>query len=158
MVLMFICHVAVFALGGISHHQPLHDLKREETIELITAGCILSNELEVIICHAPVESFSGVVSFYALHKMTQANGKKHDKYAFTAAHRTLPMGTRLLVYSVITDRYVIVVVTDRGPYPKDRVLDLSLAAMNSLGIKDLGVSRCLIIPLTPPKPPATTVS
>ena len=59
----------------------------------------------------------------------------------TAAHRSLPFGTRVRVTDLATNRSVVVVITDRGPRVRDRVLDLSLGAARSLGITDRGVAQ-----------------
>jgi rare lipoprotein A len=57
----------------------------------------------------------------------------------TAAHRSLPFGTKVRVTDVATNKSVVVRITDRGPRARDRVLDLSLGAARSLGIMDRGV-------------------
>ena len=60
-------------------------------------------------------------------------------YALTAAHRTLPFGTRLLVTNLENDRTVEVRINDRGPYVGARILDLSYAAARALGAVPTGV-------------------
>ena len=59
----------------------------------------------------------------------------------TAAHRSLPFGTKVRVTDLATNRSVVVVITDRGPSIRDRVLDLSLGAARSLGITERGVAH-----------------
>lgn len=95
-------------------------------------------------CHVAVWWCVGVVSTYhpSLHGNIQAGGTRYDQTRMTAAHRTLPLGTRLRVYSPVTDRAVTVTITDRGPYVSHRVLDLSAAAMDSLFLTHLGISLC----------------
>jgi rare lipoprotein A len=84
--------------------------------------------------------FSGVASYYDKNYSGRtASGQRYDPAKFTAAHRTLPFGTRLRVSRV--DRSVIVVVNDRGPFLKTRVLDLSLAAAMALRMVDLGLAK-----------------
>jgi rare lipoprotein A len=61
--------------------------------------------------------------------------------ALTAAHRTLPLGTRLRVTNLENGRMVVVRVTDRGPYAPGRIIDLSLAAARTLGMLERGVAR-----------------
>jgi rare lipoprotein A len=68
-----------------------------------------------------------------------ANGATFNPHAFTAAHRTLPFGTRLHVTDPRSGRHVVVTVTDRGPFGRGRVLDLSLAAARALGMTARGV-------------------
>jgi peptidoglycan lytic transglycosylase len=67
-----------------------------------------------------------------------ANGERFDPSALTAAHRTLPFGTRLLVTNQATGRSVRVRVNDRGPYVAGRDLDLSAAAARSIGLAGVG--------------------
>ena len=88
----------------------------------------------------------GVASFYGkkFHGRTMANGKPFDMRAMTAAHRTLPLGTVVLVTSKLTGKVVRVEITDRGPYTKRRVLDLSRAAAEALGFIDDGLSEVVI--------------
>ena len=59
-------------------------------------------------------------------------------HGFTAAHRTLPFGARVLVYSPRTGRQVVVRINDRGPYAGNYVIDLSQAAASALGLKRHG--------------------
>ena len=67
----------------------------------------------------------------------------------TAAHRTMPFGTRLRVTNVENGRSVVVRVNDRGPWVSDRVLDVSLAAAKTLGITGDGVTKVEIVVLGP---------
>ena len=85
----------------------------------------------------------GNASFYS-HRLTgrkTASGEPYDPNALTAAHRTLPLGTQLRVVNPKNDRSVVVTVNDRGPVPKSRVLDVSSAAADRLGMKKAGVTR-----------------
>jgi rare lipoprotein A len=59
----------------------------------------------------------------------------------TAAHRTLPFGTRIRVSDPKTQRSVIVTINDRGPFVRGRVLDLSLGAARALGLESRGLGR-----------------
>jgi rare lipoprotein A len=62
----------------------------------------------------------------------------------TAAHRTLPFGTRVRVTDLASTKSVIVRIVDRGPWIRDRVLDLSLGAARTLGITERGVAQVRI--------------
>lgn len=88
---------------------------------------------------AAVSSY-GLASFYKYDGQT-ASGEKFDPSKLTAAHRTLPFGTRLRVTSVTTGRSVTVRINDRGPYVRGRVVDLSYAAAETLGIVGRGVAK-----------------
>ena len=82
----------------------------------------------------------GVASFYSDEQMT-ANGERFNPKALTAAHRSLPFGTRLRVTSVATGRSVTVRINDRGPYVPGRIVDVSYSAAESLGIVGKGIAK-----------------
>lgn len=83
---------------------------------------------------------SGVASFYHEGTVT-ASGETFNTYQFTAAHRTLPFGTRLRVTNVATGRYVTVRVNDRGPFVPGRVVDVSYSAAEKLGMVSDGIAK-----------------
>jgi rare lipoprotein A len=85
------------------------------------------------------KNFSGRASFYSYSKGRTASGASFDRNMPTAAHRSLPFGTRVRVTDVATSKSIIVRITDRGPWVRGRVLDLSLGAARGLGITDRGV-------------------
>jgi rare lipoprotein A len=70
-----------------------------------------------------------------------ASGAKFDPNGLTAAHRSLPFGTRIRVSDPKTQRSVIVTINDRGPFVHGRVLDLSLGAARALGLQNRGLGR-----------------
>lgn len=85
-------------------------------------------------------SFSGLASFYDKNYSGKtAAGERYDGTKFTAAHRTLPFGTRLVVTDKKTKRSVTVTVNDRGPFIKGRVIDLSYAAATALRMQSRGL-------------------
>ncbi len=65
-------------------------------------------------------------------------------YAFTAAHKTLPMGTKVLVTNLENGRQTVVRINDRGPFVKGRIIDLSYAAARALGMHKKGTARVRI--------------
>jgi rare lipoprotein A len=83
----------------------------------------------------------GKSSWYGakFHGRRTASGERFDMNAMTAAHRTLPFGTRLRVRSLDTGREVVVRINDRGPAIRSRIIDLSQAAADALGVRRLGV-------------------
>jgi rare lipoprotein A len=83
--------------------------------------------------------FSGKASFYSYSKGKTASGASFDRDMPTAAHRSLPFGTRVRITDVSTSKSLVVRITDRGPWVRGRVLDLSLGAARDLGIMDRGV-------------------
>jgi rare lipoprotein A len=82
----------------------------------------------------------GLASFYTEGKQT-ANGEKFDPHELTAAHPTLPFGTRLRVTNVATGRSVTVRVNDRGPFVSGRAVDVSYAAAEKLGMIGAGIAK-----------------
>ncbi len=82
----------------------------------------------------------GLASFYTEGTET-ASGEKFDTHELTAAHPTLPFGTRLRVTNVATGRSVTVRVNDRGPYVPGRVVDVSYSAAEALGMVGQGVAK-----------------
>lgn len=83
----------------------------------------------------------GIASWYGpgFHNRLTANGERYNMNALTAAHRTLPFGTMVLVKNTVTGKTVTVRINDRGPYIKGRIIDLSRAAARELGI--VGIQR-----------------
>lgn len=83
---------------------------------------------------------NGVASFYTEGTQT-ANGEKFNTMDMTAAHPTLPFGTKLRVTDVASGKSVTVRVNDRGPYVPGRVVDVSYSAANALGMVGKGVTN-----------------
>jgi len=81
----------------------------------------------------------GVASFYS--DTETASGEKFDKNELTAAHPSLPFGTKLRVTDVSSGRFVTVRVNDRGPYVRGRVVDISPSAAEALGMVDKGITN-----------------
>jgi rare lipoprotein A len=89
---------------------------------------------------------SGVASWYGgkFHGRKTASGETYNQNALTAAHRTLPFGTRVRVTGA-NGKSVVVRINDRGPFVGGRVIDLSRAAANSLGINGLGRVKIAVL-------------
>ncbi len=87
-------------------------------------------------------SESGIASWYGApyHGQRSASGEIYDQEKLTAAHRTLPFGTRVRVRRLDGDGSVVVRINDRGPFVKSRIIDLSHAAAARLGITGGGVA------------------
>lgn len=85
----------------------------------------------------------GIASWYGepFHGRRTSSGEIYDMYKFTAAHLTLPLGTVVLVTDLDTGKSVVVRITDCGPYVEGRVIDLSFAAAQKLGIVRKGLAR-----------------
>jgi len=87
--------------------------------------------------------FVGLASYYSndLDGNKTASGEPYDPARMTAAHRTLPFGTRLLVTNLENNKSVVVTVTDRGPKKADRLIDVSLNAAAVLEMLPAGVVK-----------------
>ncbi|MBV8653614.1 MAG: septal ring lytic transglycosylase RlpA family protein [Alphaproteobacteria bacterium] len=78
-----------------------------------------------------------------------ASGESLDGREFTAAHRTLPLHSRVRVTNLANGRSIMVRITDRGPHRKGRIIDLSQSAAEQLGMKHRGVARVRLEPMSP---------
>lgn len=86
---------------------------------------------------------TGMASYYKSGKRT-ANGERFNPQGFTAAHRTLPFGTKVLVTNLRNGKSVIVRINDRGPFIRGRIIDLSLGAARAVGLTASGVAKVKI--------------
>lgn len=98
----------------------------------------------------PTKLIVGLASWYGQRHQGRptASGEAYDMNQLTAAHRTIPFGTRLRVTNVENGRSVVVRVNDRGPHVPGRILDLSLRAATELGMLGEGVARVEVVVLT----------
>jgi rare lipoprotein A len=85
---------------------------------------------------------TGIASYYhdSLHGNRTASGQIYDKNKMSAAHKTLPLGSRVRVTDRRTGKSIVVQVNDRGPFVKGRVIDLSRRAAKELGIIQRGIT------------------
>jgi rare lipoprotein A len=135
--------LAIFAatilVGGIvteasarSHHRGHHHVARHSTES--------SGWRDANASIGSGRTFSGIASFYGNESGSKtASGQRFNENAMTAAHRSLPFGTKLRVTR--GDRSVIVTINDRGPFVRGRVLDLSTGAARAIGLTGAGVGR-----------------
>ncbi|ADX67283.1 RlpA-like protein precursor [Weeksella virosa] len=102
----------------------------------------IDKELEEIV-EKSSEVATGIVSWYGdkFHGRKTASGKIYDKNELTAAHKTLPFGTKVRVTNIKNGKSVVVEINDRGPFIKSRVLDLSKAAFSEIGKTSSGVMQ-----------------
>ena len=101
------------------------------------------------------DTIIGKASYYSdkLHGRTMSNGRPYHRASMTCAHLKFPFGTMLKVKNPINDKEVIVTVTDRGPYSKRYIVDLSRAAAKELGLIHRGWAMVEITPYIPQKVP-----
>lgn len=86
---------------------------------------------------------TGVASYYGakFEGRRTASGERYSSALMTAAHRTAPFGSRLKVTNLKNGRSVVVRVNDRGPFVRGRIVDVSGAAANQLGLRNSGLAR-----------------
>jgi peptidoglycan lytic transglycosylase len=89
---------------------------------------------------AELRAQTGIASYYKSGLRT-ANGERFNPHGLTAAHRSLPFGTRVLVRNVRTGRSVVVRINDRGPFVAGRVIDLAFGAAQVIDLHSTGVAR-----------------
>lgn len=105
------------------------------------AGMVaLAGALLVAASAVPASAQCGSASWYALYSQT-ASGEQMNPAELTAAHRTLPFGTKLKVTNQKNGKSVVVRINDRGPFIRGRVIDLSKAAAKRLGMVSSGVAN-----------------
>ena len=116
------------------HHHRRHDVSNGEGSKWRDANAAVRPST------GTGHSFSGIASYYGNESGSRtASGQRFNQNAMTAAHRSLPFGTKLRVTH--GDRSVIVTINDRGPFVRGRVLDLSTGAARAIGLTGAGVGR-----------------
>jgi len=119
-------------------------------LALAAAGCASTKPTRATPASAaPGTRIVGLASWYGQRHQGRAtaSGEAFDMNKLTAAHRTMPFGTRLRVTNVENGRSVVVRVNDRGPWVNDRVLDVSQAAAKALGMVGDGVTKVEVVVL-----------
>jgi rare lipoprotein A len=103
----------------------------------------------------PISSEVGLASWYGPPYAGRkgADGTVYDQNAMTAAHLTLPLGTLVRVTNLTTHQYAMVRITDRGPFVRGRIIDLSLAAAKAIGVYRVGVARVRVEAFASSTPP-----
>lgn len=107
-------------------------------------GAVRNSEREVWLKRAQAsDALTGKASWYGrdFHNKATASGLAYDMHTFTAAHRTLPLGTVVKVTDQHNGKSVMVCVTDRGPYVAGRIIDVSAAAASKLDLTKRGVGK-----------------
>jgi len=137
------------ALASPSTRPPLVPLSPEEAGSSAMAPTIEASPAdEQLLAGEAVHAFEqGGASWYGprFHGRRTASGERYDMHALTAAHKTLPFGTMVRVRSLVNGKEVDVRITDRGPFSRGRVIDLSRAAAEAIGMLGLGVKDVLLL-------------
>ena len=109
---------------------------------------------------SPPPAHTGLASWYGARYQGRvtASGERFDMKQLTAAHRSFPFGSKVLVTCPSTGRSVVVRINDRGPSPRGRIIDLSRAAARELGILSRGVARVVVTRVGPESAPSDKMS
>ena len=112
--------------------------------DYVNSNGMSRKEIEAIKNHPRVQI--GVASYYGskFHKKRTANGEIFNMYKVSAAHKTLPLGTKVRVINLENGRSLTMKINDRGPYVKGRVIDLSYKAAQKLGFVNQGTTKVRI--------------
>jgi rare lipoprotein A len=103
----------------------------------LRASALLCCVLTMLACVSVASAQSGIASVYAYKGGITANGERVAPHKLTAAHRTLPFGSRVRVTNRRNGRSIVVRINDRGPFIKGRVIDLTPAGARALGFSGL---------------------
>jgi rare lipoprotein A len=117
-------------------------------------GGVSDEDLDYINTHQPLLVEEGLATWYtAPYKgRKSANGQVFSDQALTAAHRTLPMGSLIVVTNLTTGQSSAMRITDRGPFVEDRILDLTIASAKATGVYRSGLTRVRVEVYRTPKP------
>ncbi|HET6169376.1 MAG TPA: septal ring lytic transglycosylase RlpA family protein [Terracidiphilus sp.] len=120
----------------------------------VPVGGISDDDREFVLTHRPIFSEEGDASWYTApyRGRKAANGQVFDDDALTAAHRTLPMGSLIVVTNLKTRQASAMRITDRGPFRPDKIIDLTIASAKSIGIYRSGTAPVRIDVYETPKP------
>jgi len=125
--------------------------------QLLAVGCSNNRKPSTASSGFGVPFERGIASWYGMKfdGRYTASGERYDMHEMTAAHRSLPFGTLIGVRNTLTGREVVVRINDRGPYARNRVIDLSYAAARKVGVVGPGTAsvELFVVPATgvPPR-------
>lgn len=117
-------------------------------------GGVNADDLDYVATHVPILTEEGFATWYRAPYVGRksANGQVFDDDAMTAAHRTLPMGSLVVVTNLKTGQSATMRITDRGPFVDGRILDLTIAGAKATGIYRVGMAEVRIDVYRTPKP------
>lgn len=124
-----------------AEHRKVRQIKAGEMIVKIVLSIVL------LIASTTASAVVGKASWYGpgFHGKKMASGHKFNQNALTAAHKHLPLGTKVRVENLRTHLATVVRITDRGPYVRGRIIDLSRAAARAIGMAGVDRVRLTII-------------
>jgi rare lipoprotein A len=111
-------------------------------ISLVLVAALLATLAFPSLAAKPGQTQEGIASYYhdSLHGNKTANGEIYNKNKISAAHKTLPLGSKVRVTDKRSGKSIVVRVNDRGPFVKGRIIDLSRRAAKELGIIQRGIT------------------
>ncbi len=120
----------------------------------VPPGGVDTDDLEYVSTHGPILTETGLATWYTAPYAGRkaANGQVFSDGAMTAAHRTLPMGSLVVVTNMKTGQSGVMRITDRGPFVDGRMLDLTIAAAKATGIYRTGMAQVRLDVYEAPKP------
>jgi rare lipoprotein A len=123
----------------------------------VPPGGVSPEDLDYVATHAPILSEVGTASWYTAPYSGRkaANGQVFDDNALTAAHRTLPMGSLIVVTNLKTGQSSAMRISDRGPFVADRMIDLTIASAKAVGVYRNGLAQVRLDVYQTPKPIST---
>jgi rare lipoprotein A len=116
-------------------------------------GGVSADDLYYLATHQPILTEEGLATWYTAAKGRQsANGQLFSGHSLTAAHRTLPMGSLIVVTNLTTGQSSPMRITDRGPFVEGRILDLTMASAKATGVYRMGTAQVRLEVYRTPKP------
>jgi rare lipoprotein A len=151
-----------YAVIALKHRSPRHlllagsrarVLSMTNKTSLVLVAAMLATSSSFAFAAKPGQVENGIASFYhdSLHGNKTASGQVYDKNKISAAHKTLPLGSRVRVTDVRTGKSIEVRVNDRGPFVQGRVIDLSRKAAKQLGLIKKGITKVKVEVLSVPR-------
>jgi len=121
-------------------------------LRLLIAIALFASLSTPLFAAAPGQVQTGIASYYhdSLHGNKTASGQVYDKNKISAAHKRLPLGSKVRVTDTKTGRSIVVHINDRGPFIKGRIIDLSRRAAKDLGIIKRGITPVKVEVLSVP--------
>lgn len=145
----------LFVQQPIKKEQPAHDdFIAPDTLPELCSSHVQAHTIEDRLYWvsrelSPAKIQRGLASWYggSFHGRLTANGEIYDMYALSAAHKSLPLPSLAVVTNLKNDQFVVVRVNDRGPFYKQRIIDLSYSAAHQIGMVDDGVVPVQVWPI-----------
>ena len=131
---------------SLSKKKKVNDINFSSKIIFMSKNIILSFLILLLLNSCGYTTRKGIASYYAdfYEGRTTANGEIYRQNKITAAHKTLPFGTKVKVTNLANNKTVVVRINDRGPYIKGRIIDLTKAAAKEIDMIGAGISKVKI--------------